>query len=157
MNKFMWKWDLSGKMRFIIYVSKPIQYKSKCTKSITITNAMFENSQLQRLKSYANRIKPVSPSASFSNFAPTKRRSSTPPAFNSYITCKTFQLEKVQKRNEKWRSNFTWRCSQFQTETRSESSAVTIHGCVGCNWILTTLSVEGRNAFNLSISFYFCS
>jgi hypothetical protein len=73
-------------MRFIIYVSKPIQYKSKCTKSITITNAMFENSQLQRLKSYANRTKPVSPSASFSNFAPTKRRSSTPPAFNSYIT-----------------------------------------------------------------------
>jgi hypothetical protein len=89
------------KNEIIIYVSKLIQYKSKCTKSITITNAMFENSQLQRLKSYANRTKPVSPSASFSNFAPTKRRSSTPPAFNSYITCKTFQLEKVQKRNEK--------------------------------------------------------
>lgn len=39
------------------------------------------------------RIEPISPSASFSNLAPTKRRSSTPPAFNSYTTWMRFPLK----------------------------------------------------------------
>jgi len=48
----------------------------------------------------------------------------------------------------------TWRCSQFQTETWSESSAVTSHGCVGCTCIFTILPLVCRNALarNISIS-----
>lgn len=46
----------------------------------------------------------------------------------------------------------TCRCSQFHTETWSEASAVTIHGCVGCTWIFTILSGVGRNARSRSIS-----
>lgn len=63
--------------------------------------------------------------------------------------------EEIREKMQKWTKRPTWRCSQFQTETWSDASAVTSHGCVGCNWILMILSLVGRNALKRSIFFPF--
>lgn len=59
----------------------------------------------------------------------------------------------IRDHYQNWIKTRTWRCSQFHTETWSESSAVTSHGCVGCTCIFTIFPFVCRNALARSIFF----